>query len=107
MNAIALLLAAQAVPPAMLEAADRANQAYVQCLFAVSRSASAVHVDVEAFRGRLASACTSEEAALVRAGAAVLARRGEPNAASKMRQVTQDARRSVVDTYRFAAQLAR
>ena len=101
----ALLLLLQGVPQSMLATADDANEAYVKCLFATSRAASASHLSVEAFEARLGSACTDEEAALVRAMANVLQRRGESNATAQAERAAKDARRSVVETYRRAIEL--
>jgi hypothetical protein len=103
---ISLILAA-AVPQSMLAAADDANAAYVQCLFAASRAANAAHLSVDAFETKLASSCLAEEAALVRTGTAVMAARGEPNAASTVRREAAEARRSVVETYRKILELSR
>ena len=105
MIAIAILLAAQAVPQNMLNAADDADSAYVGCLFATSRAANGAGLSLEAFERKLASACHEEEEASVRAGAAVLRARGEANAVSTERQMAEDARRSVLDTYRHAIAL--
>ena len=105
MIAIAILLFAQAVPQSMLAAADDADAAYVQCLFATSRAANGAGLSLEAFERKLASACHEEEEASVRAGTAVLIARGEPNAASSERQMAEEARRSVVDTYRKILEL--
>jgi hypothetical protein len=104
--AISLLLAA-GVPQSMLAAADDANGAYVQCLFATSRAANAAHLSVEAFETKLASSCLTEEASLVRTGTAVMAARGETDAASTVKREAADARRSVVDTYRKILELSR
>jgi hypothetical protein len=100
MIAIALILSAQPVPQSMLATADSANGAYVQCLFATARAANGAHLSVDAFEGELASACRSEEQAIVRATTAVLDRRGERNAEATARQLAQDSRRSVLETYR-------
>ncbi len=102
---IALFLGAQAVPQSLLRAADDADGTYVQCLFATSRAANGAHLTLEQFEGKLASACRNEEDAAVRAATAVLERRGEPDAASRSRQEAQDARRSVVNTYRQILEL--
>jgi hypothetical protein len=104
---MALLLAAQAVPQSLLAAADEANGAYVQCLFATSRTANGAHLALEQFERKLAASCLREEDDLVRTGTAVLTRRGERNAASRARQEAKDARRSVLDTYRQNLKLSR
>ena len=105
MIAVALLLAAQSVPQSLLTAADDASSAYVQCLFATSRAADGAGLSVEAFERKLASVCITEEERVVRAMTAVLHRRGEANAASSAKQLADDSRRSVVETYRQISQL--
>lgn len=107
MIAVALLLSAQSVPHAVLDAADQANGAYVQCLFATSRAASASRMSADVFEARLAAACTAEQQAVVQAMTAVLQGRGERNAAAVARRAAEDARRSVLDTYRQALNLQR
>lgn len=107
MIALALLLATEAVPQSMVAAADDANGAYVQCLFATSRAANGAHLSLEAFESRLAASCITEEQEVVRTGTAVLSRRGEANAASSARQSAKDARRSVIQTYRQILELGR
>lgn len=96
----ALLLAAEAVPQKLLAAADEANGAYVQCLFATSRAAHSARLTVDEFERKLAASCLAQEEVLVRTGTAVLGRRGETDAQSTVRREAQHARRSVVDTYR-------
>ena len=105
MIGIALILAAEPVPQTMLATADEANAAYVQCLFATSRAAMSAHLSAEAFERKLGSACIPEEDAVVRAGTAVLLRRGEPNSSSSAKRVAEEARRSVVESYRQALAL--
>jgi hypothetical protein len=105
MNAITLLLMAQSISQGTADAADSANQAYVQCLFATSRAASAARLSVDVFENKLASSCAAEENDAVRALTAALRQRGESNAASTARQAVSDARRSVVETYRRATEL--
>lgn len=105
MIGLILLIGAQAVSQNMLAAADEANGAYVQCLFGTARAANGDGLSVTDFEGKLASACVAEEDALVRAGTAVLRAKGTPNAASTARQLANDARQSVLDTYRRTAAL--
>jgi len=105
MIAVALLLSGQAVPQNMLATADKANAAYVQCLFATARAANEAHLSVDAFQGKLASACVAEQQEIVRATAAVLKRRGEAGPESKAEQLARDARSSVVETYRRTREL--
>jgi len=102
---IALLLAAQAMPQSLLGPADEANGAYVQCLFATSRAAHSARLGVEDFERKLSSSCLAEEEAVVRTGIPLLRLKGVANPAWAARQEAQDARRSVVDTYRMTLQL--
>ena len=104
---IALLIAAQAMPEELLGPADEANGAYVQCLFAVSRAANRARLSVDEFERKLASACLAEEEALVRTGIPILRLKGEPDPASRVKQEAQEARRSVLDTYRKVLELRR
>jgi len=101
MIALALLLIAQA----STDLADEANGAYVQCLFARSRAANEARLSLSEFEGRLASSCAAEEQTSVRATAAVLARRGERNAAGTARRLAASARQQVIDSYRRAIEL--
>ena len=100
MIAVAIVLAAQGVPQSMLAAADEANAAFVQCLFAVSRAANGARLGADEFERKLGSSCLAEEAAVVRTGIIVLRRRGVSDPESTVRREAQDARRSVLDTYR-------
>lgn len=97
---IAFLLAAQPIPQRLEAASDEATGAYVQCLFAVSRAANAAHLGIEEFERKLGASCTAEEEAVVRTGIPILRRKGVASPAASAREETQDARRSVVDTYR-------
>ena len=83
-----------------MAAADEANGAYVQCLFATSRAANSARLSVEQFERKLAGSCLAEEDELVRSGVAVMRHRGEPNAEATVRREASDARRSVVNTFR-------
>lgn len=105
MIALAMLIAAQAGPSALASAADDASGAYIQCLFATSRAANRDRLSVGEFQSRLASSCTAEEQSVVRTTTAVLARRGERNAAGNARQLAQSARQQVIDDYRRALEL--
>ena len=100
MIALAFVLAAQDVPQSVMAAADEANGAFVQCLFATSRAANAARLGVDEFEHKLAGSCLVEERELVRTGAAVMRARGQPNAEATIRQEAADARRSVVNTFR-------
>ena len=107
MIAVALLLGAQAVPQAMLAAADDANGAFVRCLFATSRAAHQARLSAGEFETRLSTSCMDEEAALIRATAAVLTRRGQHDARATARQLAHDSRISVENTYRQTIELSR
>ena len=100
MIALALLIAAQAVPQSIMVAANEANGAYVQCLFATSRAANSARLSVDEFERKLAGSCLTEEQELLRTGADVMRTRGQPNAEATIRQEAADARRSVVSTFR-------
>ena len=100
MIGIALLLAAQAIPQSLLDAADAANGAYVQCLFAQSRAANRARLGAEEFERKLALSCTAEEEAVVRTAIPIFRLKGMADPVSSARQDAQDARRSVVETYR-------
>jgi hypothetical protein len=99
------LLLATAVPAAVTDAADDANLAYVQCLFATSRTASGDRLSIGAFEQRLANACLAQQSALERALAKSLARRGERNSAARAHGLADAARRTVVEDYRHALEL--
>ena len=73
--------------------ADAANLAYVQCLFATSRAASAARLSVDAFEQKLAGSCRSEQRAL---------KRLEP---ANLHGLDEAARQQVVETYRRALEL--
>jgi hypothetical protein len=105
MIAFAMLMAAQAGSSALSSAADDASGAYIQCLFAASRTANNDRLSVAEFQSRLASSCIAEEQTVVRTTAAVLARRGERNAAGNARQLAHSARQQVIDDYRRALEL--
>jgi hypothetical protein len=105
MIALTFLFAAEAVPHSMLAAADNANAAYVQCLFATARAANGVQLSIEAFESRLDRSCRTEEQELLRTGTAVLSWRGEANAAARVRQLADEARHSVIETYRQTSRL--
>jgi hypothetical protein len=64
-------------------------------------------MSADAFEARLAAACTAEQRAVVQAMTAVLQRRGERNAAALARRAADEARRSVLDTYRQGLNLQR
>jgi len=72
--------------------ADAANLAFVQCLFAQSRSAHTARLSPEQFEAALAGRCQAEERVL--AGAA-------PNVGA----TAQEARQMVVEDYRRTVEL--
>jgi hypothetical protein len=85
--------------------ADAANAAYTQCLFAVSRDASAVHLSTGAFEEMLEHSCASEQAALQRATARIFRSRGEADASSRAKRLADDGRKMVVNSYRKTREL--
>ena len=99
MSLLLLSLAAASVPQALLDRADSANQAFVECLFAVSRTASAQQLSAQGFDARIEGACQAEERALVEAGAKVLTARGEQSTQAKAARAASDARQMVRQQY--------
>ena len=99
---IVLFLAAAAVPPAMLAEGDARNQAFVTCLFAASREASAGGLSTAEFELMLAPRCQAEGDRLAALMAEVLVLRGMSQATARReaRQAVDDARAGVVATYR-------
>ena len=87
------------------DAADAANAAYVQCLFATSREAHAAQLPVDAFQQRLSTACSAEQRAFESTAAKVLVERGESNPAGKAKSLAEQARQQVINDYRRALEL--
>src|SRR3954463_9034799 len=63
MIVLAFLAATQPVPVTLLDKADAASAAYVQCLYAVSRNANAARLSDGEFERKLADSCLAEERA--------------------------------------------
>lgn len=97
---LAFLAAAQIVPAGISDAADAANEAYVGCLFAVSRSADGAGLTVTDFERKLAVSCLAEGRASIRIDAKIRALRGEREPARKADAWDSETRRSFVDDYR-------
>ena len=96
----ALLLMAADVPQALLDRADAASQAYVGCLFAVTREANAAGLPVEQFERRLAGSCLAEEQAARRVDSRIFALRGDPNPAAKAAALAEETRKGMIANYR-------
>ena len=97
-----LLLASQAVSPALLDQADARNAAFVSCLFSVSRESRATGLSADDFEQKLGRACRSEEDELRTVSIRILRLRGhsEAGATDQTAKLLDDARRSVVTAYR-------
>jgi len=89
---IALLILAAATSPS--DAADAANLAFTQCLFATSRAASEARLSPSAFEQKLAISCMSQQRDLERA-----------YYGTRVQGLADTARRQVVDAYRKAVEL--
>ena len=100
-----MILAALLLFAAPADAADAANMAFTQCLFATSRSANGAHLSPGAFAQKLAGTCHSEQHALETAMAAILRQRGEANAAASAHNLAEDSRRTVIEDYRRAIEI--
>jgi hypothetical protein len=85
--------------------ADADAAAYTACLFATSRSASVERLSASAFEQRLAGACRTEQRTLERALAGVLALQGQGHPVAQAKELTEDARRMIIDDYRRMLQL--
>lgn len=99
---LALVLAMQTVPQALLNEADARNEAFVACLFAASRDAHLRGLSAHQFEQQLAGLCHSEEEALRSVSVRILQRRGQSAAEAGKDTATllRDARRGVAETYR-------
>lgn len=99
---LALLLALQTVPQSLLDQGDARNEAFVACLFSVSRDAHARGLSADQFDGELSSACRSEESALRAVSVKILQQRGNSaaEAADRTDELLDNARRDVGKAYR-------
>jgi hypothetical protein len=97
---LSLLLAAQAVPQALLDDADAASLAHVGCLFATYRQANEAGLSVAQFENKLARSCAAESQALRQASARIFTRRGQRDPAAEAERMVQDSRRGMVEQYR-------
>ena len=97
-----LILAAQSVSPALLAQADSRNEAFVACLFSVSREARAGGLSADQFESKLSDACQTEQEELRTVSVRILQLRGHSaaEAADRTARLMRDARRSVVTAYR-------
>jgi hypothetical protein len=100
MIALALAIAAAAVPRNLLDAADAANLAHTQCVFATMRDANQEKVPAGEFERRLRSACSAEAQRLRSASTKIFAARGESGPGAKADRLIEDVYRSIVDEYR-------
>ena len=100
MIAIALLLAASAVPQSLLDASDAAALAQTQCLFATFRAANQVHMSPDDFDRRLRSSCSAQSRELSRLSARIFALRGKSNASAKAEAMIEESYRTMVEDYR-------
>ena len=100
MIAIALLFAAADVPQSLLNAADDANLAYTQCMFATMRAANQAHVSASGFESRLRSNCSAEAERLSTVSARIFAARGHANPAAEADRMMEEDYRSSVEEYR-------
>jgi hypothetical protein len=99
---LALLLALQTVPQALLDQGDARNEAFVACLFSTSRDAHARGLSADQFEQELGSLCRSEEAALRAVSIRILQQRGNSaaEAADRTDELLSDARNGVAKAYR-------
>lgn len=81
------------------DAADRANEAYVGCLFAAAREANTAGMDADRFEAQLARRCQDEEKAARSAFIRVGKERGQPGVV-EVDRLLRHARESVAKTYR-------
>lgn len=100
MIGLSLLLAAQGVPQSLLDEADAASLAHVECLFAMSRQAHAAGLSATQFESNLATACLREGRALQRVSTKIFALRGRRDPAAEAEQMLRESRRGIVDGYR-------
>ena len=95
-----VVLALQVAQPAGRADADRANAAFVTCLFATARTARARSEAPESVRVNLDRACVSEERVLRRSMARVLEDRGLGRTArTKIDDVMTSSRDAVAKVY--------
>ena len=97
---IAFLMAAQAVPASVLDEADAANDAYVGCLLAISRSADGAGLSVTEYERKLAVSCWAEERVINRIDTKLFTLRGHRGPAREADALNSETRQSMVDTYR-------
>lgn len=99
---LALILASQSISPTLLAQADARNEAFVSCLFSVSREARAGGLNADQFEQKLGDACRAEEGELRAISVRILRLRGHSaaDAVNQTDQLLYDARRRVATAYR-------
>ena len=100
MIALALILAAAAVPQSLLDDGDAANLALTQCGFAAGRSAHAAGLSVPAFQQKLASDCAAEERRLRATSVRIFRARGSRSPDAEADDMIRAGRQAMVDAYR-------
>jgi hypothetical protein len=100
MIALALLLAASAVPQSLLEKADAAGLAQTQCLFSVFRAARQAHLSSGEFGAQLRSTCSAESLQLRTVSARIFTLRGEANPSARAQRMIDESYRAMVEEYR-------
>lgn len=97
---LAWLLWSAAVPAELMARADDANSAFVGCLFAYSREASAAGVSASGFEDRLAQHCASEQRELQDISVRIFRLRGDSDALGRAQRLARAARSGVAEQYR-------
>ena len=100
MIALALLLAASAVPQSLLDKADAAGLAQTQCLFSVFRAARQAHLSSGEFGAQLRSTCSAESLQLRTVSARIFTLRGEANPSARAQRMIDESYSSMVEEYR-------
>ena len=100
MIALALILAAAAVPQSLLDDGDAANLALTQCGFAAERAAHAAGLSVSAFERKLAGDCSAEERRLRATSVRIFRARGSSNPAAEAEDMIRLGRQAMIDAYR-------
>ena len=100
MIALALILAAAAVPQSLLDDGDAANLALTQCGFAAERSAHAAGLSASAFEQKLASDCAAEERRLRATSVRIFRARGSANPNADAEDTIRAGRQAMIDAYR-------
>ncbi|MEO6359258.1 MAG: hypothetical protein ABIO43_01615 [Sphingomicrobium sp.] len=104
MLALALLAA---VPSDLMAKADRANEAYVQCMFAVSRNASQARLSAAEFEARLTRSCLAEQRVTREIGIRIFTLRGNRDPAGTADGLIRQTREQLIAQYRKAPEIER